>query len=262
MTTRMRLKDIKEMLDAASPEEAEVLLRSLEGDDRAGAVRLVASARRSLEVQRIEAERIESLYAFDRAHAGASQVVLGLDEVGRGPIAGPLAVGGVVLDLDQRIEGLNDSKLLSPERRESIAEEVRASCQALAIRYVQPAMIDEEGMAASLRRAFREAIDDVEAQGIHVDVILLDGNPLHLDERETNVIKGDRRSASIAAASIIAKVARDALMVELDAKHPGYGLAQNKGYGTQEHIEAVRTLGLSTVHRRSFCAAFAQESLF
>ena len=117
-------------------------------------------------------------------------------------------------------------------------------------------------MSACLRRAFCRAVERVEAAGVHPDVILLDGNPLHLDERECNLIKGDARSASIAAASIIAKVERDALMVKLGERYPEYDFASNKGYVSAEHIDAIKRLGLTPVHRASFCTSLAQQSLF
>ena len=127
---------------------------------------------------------------------------------------------------------------------------------------MEPADIDRDGMTASLRRAFGAAIAAVEAAGVAVDVVLLDGNPLRLDEREVSVVKGDGKCASIAAASIVAKVARDGLMARLDGEHPGYGFASNKGYASPSHIEAIKSLGLSPAHRATFCTAFTQASLF
>ncbi len=251
------------MLENASAQEAEMLMRSLAADDRAGVVRLVEKTQRRLEHARAEAERLRGLYAFDAGCAENDEgVILGLDEVGRGPVAGPLAVGGVVLDASCPIEGLNDSKLVAPEAREKIADEIKRSCIAWTVCYIEPDEIDERGMSASLRRAFSKAIEDIEAQVSKIDVILLDGNPLRLDPREKSIVKGDRTSASIAAASIVAKVERDALMDDLDVRYPGYGFASHKGYGTKDHIEAIRSRGLSPVHRKTFCTGFMQEALF
>ena len=148
---------------------------------------------------------------------------------------------------------LDDSKRLSPSVRGAVAREVRARCSACAVVYVEPHEIDEAGITASLRRAFAEAVASIEDAGVQVDVILLDGNPLGFDGREVNVVKGDAKCASIAAASVIAKTERDHLMERLDVEHPGYGFADNKGYGSAAHIQAIKERGLSTVHRATFC---------
>ena len=189
-------------------------------------------------------------------------MIVGLDEVGRGPVAGPLAVGAVVLPPTPRIEGLNDSKQLSPKRREEIASEVKRAAIAWTVEFVEPAQIDEIGMAASLRRAFRGALGKIESTGVRADAVLVDGNPLHIDRRERNIIKGDTLCASIAAASIVAKVARDEFMECVSDLYPEYGFAINKGYGTQQHVEAIKEHGLCPLHRKSFCGSFLQQSLF
>lgn len=260
----LTVPEIRAKLQAATAEEFAVLERSLVADTRKGVRQAVDVARRRIEAERAEAARIAALYEFERAlaeeHGG--QVVLGLDEVGRGPLAGPLAVGGVVLEPGDAIAGLNDSKQVAPEMREKVAAAVRERARACTVQYVDPADIDRMGMTAALKDAFGRAIRAVEAMGIAPDVVLLDGNPLHLDPREVNVVKGDGRCASIAAASLVAKVARDHLMEEYDAQYPGYGFASNKGYGSEEHMRAIRTRGLTPLHRRSFCTGFVQESLF
>lgn len=239
--------EIKRRLQEADEQEFAVLERSLVADTRKGVRSAVEVARRRLDAERAERERLEGLYALEdsiMAERGAACCV-GLDEVGRGPVAGPLAVGAVVLPREPRI-----------------AAEVKRVALAWAVEYASPEEIDGAGMSACLRRAFRRAVERIEAAGVRPDVILLDGNPLHLDERECNLIKGDARSASIAAASIIAKVERDALMVELGERYPEYDFASNKGYASAEHIDAIKRLGLTPVHRASFCTSFAQQSLF
>ena len=238
-------------------------MRSLAGDERAGVAKIIAATERRLADAQAESERIDGMYAFDEMHRQEDATfVLGLDEVGRGPLAGPLAVGGVILDSSVRIAGLNDSKLVSPALREEVASQVQATSVAWAVHYIEPERIDEIGMTASLKEAFRHVIDDMEDRGHPISTILLDGNPLHIDDREVSVVKGDRKSASIAASSIIAKVTRDTLMDSYDAQYPGYGFSSHKGYGTQAHQEAIRRLGLSPIHRRSFCRSFAQETVF
>ena len=147
-------------------------------------------------------------------------------------------------------------------RRRLVAEAAeRERALAWAVRYVEPAEIDAAGMTACLVTAFRRALAAVE-EVVRADVVLLDGNPLHLDAREVNVVKGDGRCASIAAASVVAKVERDRLMEAYDAEYPGYGFAENKGYASAAHIEAIRERGLTPIHRASFCTAFSQPTLF
>lgn len=260
----LTVPEIRQKLQQADEAQFAVLERSLVADTRKGVRSAIEVARRRLQAEREEAERLQGLYDFQAALAAerGGSVVLGLDEVGRGPLAGPLAVGGVVLPAQPLIAGLNDSKQVKPEDREVIAAQVREKAVAWTVQYVQPAEIDRQGMTASLRQAFRAAIADIESQGVAVDVVLLDGNPLHLDEREVNVVKGDGKCAAIAAASLVAKVARDHLMEEYALQYPGYGFEGNKGYGSPEHMEALRTRGLTPLHRRSFCTAFTQETLF
>lgn len=183
--------------------------------------------------------------------------------MGRGPLAGPLTVGAVVLRKDAPpIEGLNDSKQVPEAHRLALAETIKERALAWAIVDIEPSEIDECGMTACLRKAFRQAVAEIEAQGIEPEVILLDGNPLHLDPREMNVVHGDARCASISAASLIAKVSRDALMVSYEKEYPGYDFASSKGYGSARHRQAIAEKGLTPIHRVSFCQNFLQESLF
>lgn len=258
------VQEIKALLAAADAKEFEVLERSLAADARKGVRSAVEVARRRLDAQEKERVRLAGLYSFQAEIAAehGAHVVLGLDEVGRGSIAGPLAVGGVVLPDEPLIEGLNDSKQIPPTRREEIAAEVKRVALACTVQYVEPEFIDTHGMTASLLRAFRSAIAAIEEQGVAPDIVLLDGNPLHLDKREVNVVKGDARCAAISAASVVAKAERDALMRHLAKEYPAYDLDECKGYASQKHIDAIKREGLSPIHRASFCTAFTQESLF
>ncbi|MCI2241827.1 ribonuclease HII [Adlercreutzia faecimuris] len=255
--------EVRARLQRADEGEFAVLERALVADGRKGVRAAVEAARRRLAAEAAERERLAGLYGFERALADArgASVVVGLDEVGRGPLAGPLAVGAVILGPGEPIAGLNDSKQLRPEAREAVAAEVRERALAWAVRYVEPAEIDAAGMTACLVTAFRRALAAVE-ETVRADLVLLDGNPLRLDPREANVVKGDGRCASIAAASVVAKVERDRLMEAYDTEYPGYGLAENKGYASPSHIAAIREHGLTPIHRASFCTAFAQPTLF
>ena len=260
----LTVADIKRRLQEADEREFAVLERALVADVRRGVREAVEVARRLLEADRLERERLARLYAYERELAAGrgAGVVAGLDEVGRGPLAGPLAVGAVVLPFDPVIEGLNDSKQVKPEARERIAAEVKRVAVAWTVEYVEAADIDACGMTASLVLAFRRAIARIEATGALPDVILLDGNPLRLDPREVNVVKGDGRCASIAAASIVAKVERDALMRRYAEQYPEYGFETCKGYASPAHIEAIKRHGLTPIHRATFCTAFTQQTLF
>lgn len=189
---------------------------------------------------------------------GGTGVCVGLDEVGRGALAGPLTVAAVALPQQPRIEGLDDSKKLSPKRREQLAGQVAEVALGIGIAHIAPAEIDAAGMAASLRVAFARALraceQDMAARGgpARADAVLLDGKPLHIREGELSVVGGDGRVACIAAASIVAKVTRDEAMCAYAEGHPDYGWEANKGYGTAAHIAAIRELGPSELHRRSF----------
>ena len=171
-------------------------------------------------------------------------------------------MGAVVLPAEPFIEGLNDSKQVKPEVRERIAVQVKAVAVAWTVEYVEASDIDACGMTASLALAFRRAIRRIEEAGVRPDVVLLDGNPMRLDEREVNVVKGDGKCASIAAASIVAKVERDALMCRYAEEYPEYGFDACKGYASAAHIEAIKRYGLTPIHRATFCTAFTQPALF
>lgn len=254
--------EIRKMLASASADEFAAIERSLEADTRKGVQSALESARRRIQAETAERERLRALYSFDRAQVGQSGVVVGLDEVGRGAVAGPLAVGAVVLPVEYRIPLLNDSKKLTSSQRVEVADAVKEQALAWTVYYVEPETIDRDGMSSSLRRAFSGALSQIEDAGVRCDVVLVDGNPLGIDDREKNVVKGDSKSASIAAASVVAKVERDELMKALSGHYPVYGFAENKGYAAQQHIEAIRAYGLCAAHRKSFCKSFLQETLF
>lgn len=256
------IAQIQAQLQAATGDELPALEAALADDSRKGVQKALEAAKRRIERDAQERARVQKLYTYERKLADG-KVVVGLDEVGRGPLAGPLSVGAVVLDPEaDLLEGLNDSKQIPEPKRAPLADEVKCRALAYAVVHISPQDIDDFGIMACLKRAFATAIAQVEAQGVEVGVVLLDGNPLGVDPREVNVVKGDAKCASIAAASIIAKVERDALMVEYDAEYPGYDLASSKGYGSARHREAIMQHGLTPIHRRSYCTNFYQPTLF
>jgi len=177
--------------------------------------------------------------------------VAGVDEVGRGPLAGPVVAAAVILDPNQPIEGLMDSKKITEKRREVLAEEIKEKAIAWAISRVDVDEIDRINILQASLRAMTMAVTELEQQP---DFVMIDGNriPKDLSISAEAVVKGDDRVTCISAASIIAKVARDNEMVEMDNIYPGYGLAKHKGYPTKAHIDALQTLGVTEIHRRTF----------
>ena len=259
----MTIAQIKEKLDRADEDEFRALERALAADPRKGVASALASARRRHEALEAERQRLAGLYEYEESFSkGDEGLIVGLDEVGRGSVAGPLAVGAVVLPRGELIEGLNDSKKLTAARRGEVAAEIKKHALCWTVAYIPAEDIDRDGMTLSLRRAFGKAIGVIDETLDGVSTVLVDGNPLGIDEREHSIVKGDAKCASIAAASIVAKVERDAFMTKMAEEYPGYLLDVNKGYASPQHIEAIREHGLSAIHRRSFCRSFLQETLF
>lgn len=198
------------------------------------------------------AERAEVLNAYDAQYREGGLVVAGMDEAGRGPLVGNVVTACVVMPADSRILWVDDSKKLSESRREKVFEEIMATALYVGVGMADPREIDEINILQATKNAMRRAAAQVPA-----DVFLIDAvTSLGLNGREVAIIKGDATSYNIAAASIVAKVTRDRQLLELDAKYPEYGFARNKGYGTAEHIAALKKLGPCPEHRRSFIGHF------
>lgn len=175
--------------------------------------------------------------------------VAGLDEVGRGPLAGPVVAAAVVLDPSRPIPGLDDSKRLTPRQRQAVLEAILGQAEAVGVGMVGPREIERRNILEATRIAMRLALVDL---GVVPEVVVTDAVTLGGPWREWALLGGDGRSASVAAASVVAKVVRDHYMSMLDRQYPGYGFAQHKGYGTSEHLEAVARLGPSEAHRRAW----------
>lgn len=176
--------------------------------------------------------------------------ICGADEVGRGPLAGPVVCAAVIMPLDDVIEGVDDSKLLSEKKREQLSGLILKKAIAYNISLVQPQIIDEINILEATKLCMKNAVEGLE---VTPDYVLTDGNmTLDISLPQRSIVKGDRLSYTIGAASIIAKVYRDALMVEYGRQYPEYAFARNKGYGTKAHIEGIKRAGLCPVHRRSF----------
>ncbi len=259
MTSSASAAAVAAELASAPYEEIESLVERYSEDPRTQVQKACERALKRLEKERAERERVDAMYDT-MLELGGSGVVVGVDEVGRGSVAGPLTVCAVCLPNDPRVWGLNDSKKLTPARREMLAVRIAEVATAIGMCHIAPERIDEIGMARALREAVAGAVADT---GLTPDCVLMDGNPLGAVPNERDVVKGDATVACIAAASIVAKVTRDEMLVELDAEYPGYHLAQSKGYASPEHIQAIKDYGLSPIHRVSFCGNFLETaSLF
>lgn len=257
------VSEIRKLASRADAKEFHALKRSLSGDTRKGVAQILEQTQRRLDAANVEAGRLANMYSFERSFCENDyEICVGLDEVGRGPIAGPLAVGAVVLPKSHKIADLNDSKKIPEKKRTAVAENIMKQALAYTVVFIEAEQIDDKGIATCLKTAFSEAVGIIDNELDRVDHVLLDGNPLYIDNREINIVKGDGKCASIAAASIIAKVARDKRMKELDSVYPEYAFADNKGYGTNAHIEAIKKHGLCDIHRKSFCSGIIQETLF
>lgn len=200
-------------------------------------------------------------YRYEGAawRSGLKQVA-GVDEAGRGPLAGPVVAAAVILDPNRRVKGLDDSKRLSPARREHLFEQILEYARAVATSIVDSQTIDRVNILEATRRAMYEALGQLTPRP---DLVLIDALRLPaLAVPQKPIIKGDRRSASIAAASIVAKVTRDRLMLEADTRFPEYGFARHKGYPTPEHLAAIEKHGPCAIHRRTFHGVWMQRELF
>lgn len=198
-------------------------------------------------------EKYDALYAYEREyHAKGYSVIAGIDEAGRGPLAGPVVAGCCILDPDVKILGLDDSKKLSEKKREELFAEIKEKALAWTVCEVSAEEIDRINILEATKKAMRTCVEEISKKIrpylLLIDAVNLSGTGVDV----VPIIKGDANSDSIAAASILAKVTRDHIMVEFDKVYPGYGFAKHKGYGTKDHYAAIRESGMTPIHRRSF----------
>ena len=211
--------------------------------------------RRQEERLKKELARLEAMSVYEREYA-ACGAICGIDEASRGPLAGPVVAGAVILPKDEQILYVNDSKKLSEKKRELLYDEITERALAVGVGIVGPEQIDEINILQATYEAMRLAVGQLE---MRPDILLNDAVTIPgIDIQQVPIVKGDAKSVSIAAASIIAKVTRDRLMREYDQVFPEYDFASNKGYGTKSHIEALKALGPTPIHRRTFIQHFVQ----
>lgn len=243
------IKEIKEQL-ASIQRLDDPLLTELEQDSRSGLIQAIAKRKKEIQKRLDEDERLEGMLAYEKElYTQGIQLIAGVDEVGRGPLAGPVVAAAVILPKACKIPGLNDSKKIPKSKHKEIYEAVLQNAIAIGIGVKDNHVIDQVNIYEATKLAMMEAIGQLEPQPQH---LLIDAMRLDLPIPQTSIIKGDANSLSIAAASIVAKVTRDQMMEEFDCEYPGYDFTQNAGYGTANHLAGLHKLGVTPIHRRSF----------
>ena len=243
------IKEIKEQL-ASIQRLDDPLLTELEQDSRSGVIQAIAKRKKEIQKRLDEDERLEGMLAYEKElYTQGIQLIAGVDEVGRGPLAGPVVAAAVILPKGCKIPGLNDSKKIPKSKHKEIYEAVLQNAIAIGIGVKDNQVIDQVNIYEATKLAMMEAIGQLDPQPQH---LLIDAMKLDLPIPQTSIIKGDANSLSIAAASIVAKVTRDQMMEEFDREYPGYDFAQNAGYGTANHLAGLDQLGVTPIHRRSF----------
>ena len=247
------ISEIRKRLQAACEDELPEFIESFRSDERAGVQNLVETARKRLAALEKERARIETLRQYEEKY-GECEYICGIDEVGRGPLAGPVVAGAVILPKNCRILYINDSKQLSEKKREELYQVITEKAVACAVGYATPERIDEINILQATYEAMREAIGKLTPVPdiLLNDAVTIPGVPI----RQVPIIKGDAKSITIGAASIVAKVTRDRLMTEYDKVFPEYDFAGNKGYGSAAHIQALKKYGPTPIHRKSFIKNF------
>ncbi|ERJ74742.1 ribonuclease HII [Streptococcus sobrinus] len=243
------IKEIKDLLagvtDLASP-----IFKELAADERSGVQAAIKKRQREIQADLAEDKRLETMLTYERElYATGLELIAGIDEVGRGPLAGPVVAAAVILPKNCKIKGLNDSKKIPKKKHGQIYQQVMEQATAVGLGFQSNEIIDQVNIYQATKLAMTEAVAKLNQQPQH---LLIDAMELDLEISQTSIIKGDANSLSIAAASIVAKVTRDRLMADYDKQYPGYDLAHNAGYGTKSHLEGLKKLGVCPIHRRSF----------
>ncbi len=247
------ISEISALFKAAGVADLPELIGEYSDDERGGVRKLIEGANKKIAALEAEKKRIYALSEFERQYADC-RFICGIDEVGRGPLAGPVVAGAVILPKDCDILYINDSKKLSEKMREELYDEIKEKAVAAAVGHSSAQRIDEINILQATYEAMREAISGL---GVVPDILLNDAVTIPgVNIKQVPIIKGDAKSISIGAASIFAKVTRDREMVEYDRLYPEYGFAKHVGYGTVQHIEAIKEYGPCPIHRRTFIKNF------
>ena len=251
-----KISEIKRILETTSFNELPEKLSYFENDEREGVKKLIVRARKRLEDYEKELLRTEQMKQYEKEY-GEYSYICGIDEVGRGPLAGPVVAAAVILPKDCNILYINDSKKLSEAKREELYEQIMEQAISVGIGIVSEERIDEINILQATYEAMREAVGKL---SVTPNLLLNDAVTIpNLPMKQIPIIKGDAKSISIAAASIVAKVTRDRMMVEWDKIYPDYDFASNKGYGSKKHIEALKEFGPCKLHRKTFITSFVEK---
>lgn len=226
------------------------LIKELKKDSRKGVIQLMNRWEKKLELERRAKAKFIEMTMFERKyHELGYEWIAGVDEVGRGPLAGPVVAAAVILPSDFHLYGIDDSKKLSENKREEFFKIIQEKAVAIEVGVIEAEVIDEINIYEATKKAMNNAIQSLSKQP---DVLLIDAMKLNSPFLEESIIKGDAKSISIAAASIVAKVTRDRMMKQYAVQYPEYLFEQNMGYGTKDHLEAIQLYGITPLHRRSF----------
>lgn len=243
------IQSIKEKFSVVTKAD-DCLFQEYGSDERKGVQKIIEQTRNRLAKEKMLQEHFQEMTRYEKSvKQQGYKVIAGIDEVGRGPLAGPVVAAAVILPDDFDGVGINDSKQLSLKKREIFFDKIIAEALSVGIGVIDQEMIDQVNIYEATKLAMLEAVNNL---SIPADYLLIDAMRLPIDIPQESIIKGDANSISIASASIIAKVTRDRLMVEYDKEFPGYGFAKNAGYGTKEHLEQLDREGITPIHRKSF----------
>lgn len=250
---KKNISEIKDEFNSCPPNEWKKLIEVYSEDNRSGVQKLLSSYQKKIENHQKELLRLEKMHEFENKYSDFTYIC-GIDEAGRGPLAGPVVAGAVILPKDCIILHLNDSKQLSAKRRAELFDEIKEKAVSFGIGVVSPARIDEINILQATYEAMRHAVEDLQ---VVPDILLNDAVTIPmLPIKQVGIVKGDARSVSIAAASIIAKVTRDRMMEQYAEIYPEYGFEKHKGYGSAEHIQAIKEHGPCPIHRSTFIKNF------
>ena len=250
-----KISAVKKRFEDADENTVKELIAEYAASDKAGIIKLVEKYKKQLDMLQAERERVENMLAFEKEYSMYSNIC-GIDEAGRGPLAGPVVAAAVILPKDARLLYVNDSKQLSEKKREELYDVIMREAVSVGVGIASPERIDEINILQADYEAMRDAVSQLTPQP---DLLLNDAVIIpQLTMKQISIIKGDAKSLSIASASIIAKVTRNRLMYEYDKMYPEYGFASNKGYGSKTHIAAIKEHGACPIHRKTFIKNFIE----